>query len=240
MLALLVSSIAVTSPSLSAQTGDGGQANCGDPTYSASYFCQAAGTDTLSQSGRRAQSPIQTGLTDSGSRQRDTDSQQVYVDQAGSNSRRQTGSRSDLLFPTDPITDFQKLTGSATGEMPSVFGRDLFQKAPSTFAPANQIPVTNNYIVGPGDEVLLRLWGPESFNSQLTVDTGGSIYIPKVDAIHVAGMRADQLQDQISAEVNHTYRNYRISVSLGQLRSIQVYVVGEARRGGQALLLSAH
>jgi len=124
--------------------------------------------------------------------------------------------------------------------MPSVFGRDLFQKAPSTFAPANQIPVTNNYIVGPGDEVLLRLWGPESFNSQLTVDTGGSIYIPKVDAIHVAGMRADQLQDQISAEVNHTYRNYRISVSLGQLRSIQVYVVGEARRGGQALLLSAH
>jgi protein involved in polysaccharide export with SLBB domain len=45
-------------------------------------------------------------------------------------------------------------------------------------------------------------------------------------------MRADQLQDQISAEVNHTYRNYRISVSLGQLRSIQVYVVGEARRPG--------
>ena len=189
---------------------------------------------TGNQNGIRSQTGIQTGAPTPSNSTRPSDNQQVYIDQAGSDSRRQntTTNRQDTFFPPDPITDFQRLTRSSTGETLSIFGRDLFQKAPSTFAPANQIPVTNDYVVGPGDEILLRLWGPESFNSQLTVDTAGAIYIPKVGAIHVAGMRADQLQEQISTEVNHTYRNYRISVSLGQLRSIQVYVVGEARRPG--------
>lgn len=169
--------------------------------------------------------------------QRPPDNAPVYVDSAGYRQIRQGNDgtdRNQTFFPPDPVSDFQKLTRSSTGEILPLFGRDLFQRAPSTFAPADQIPVTADYIVGPGDEVLLHLWGAEQVNgnSQLTVDTSGNIYVPRVGAIHVAGLRMDQLQGQISAEINHIYRNYRIAVSLGHLRSIQIYVVGEARRPG--------
>ena len=162
----------------------------------------------------------------------------LYVDSAGNLTSR-AGDEANknnpyrtTLFPPDPITDMQRLAHASTGELLPVFGRDLFRQAPSTFAPGDQIPVTPSYIVGPGDDILLRLWGPESFNSQLTVDRSGSVYIPKVGAVHVAGLRFDQLQAQITSELSRSYRNFQISVNLGRLRSIQVYVVGEARRPG--------
>ena len=114
--------------------------------------------------------------------------------------------------------------------MPPIYGRDFFQNVPSTFAPGNEVAAPSDYIIGPQDVLLVRLWGPETFNSQLTVDRSGSIYIPKVGAIHVAGLRFDELQKQIQDAMNHIYRNYNLTVNLGSLRSIQVYVVGEARR----------
>ena len=160
--------------------------------------------------------------------------QTVYSDSAGQDARQRV--RGDLgqefSFPPDPITDMQRLTVAATGQMLPIYGRDLFQQAPSTFAPADQIPSLTDYVVGPGDQLLVRLWGPESFNGQLTVDSGGSIYIPQVGAIHVAGLRIDQLEEKMSADVRHTFRNFNLSVNLGHLRSVQVYVVGEARRPG--------
>jgi polysaccharide export outer membrane protein len=173
-------------------------------------------------------------------RPRSQDTTQLYVDSAGNNSSDSSNSSSDSrnnssrqqIFPPDPLTDLQRLARSATGEPITIFGRDLFQAVPSTFAPGDQIAVTPDYVVGFGDEILLRMWGPETFNSQLTVDRSGSIYIPKVGAIHVAGLRFDDLQKQITTEMGRTYRNFNVSVNLGRLRSIQVYVVGEARRPG--------
>lgn len=214
-----------------------GQVSCSDPAFSASAYCRGAG-DTAGQNatdpGSGYPNPTATQPRSSDPYSRPNDQQQLYVDSAGTSDRRQRPPAAQLeqTFLPDPITDFQKLARTATGEQLPIFGRDLFQRAPSTFAPADQIPVTADYVVGPGDEILLRLWGPESFNSQLTVDTAGSIFVPKVGAIQVAGLRTEELQQRISAEVSRIYRNYRISVSLGHLRSIQVYVVGEARRPG--------
>lgn len=210
--------------------------DCSNSVFGASPACGSVSQQTTDQTTR----PIRQGseaddLADPARAPRAPDNRQVYVDTAGAeNKRPRTADARDLYFPPDPQTDLQKLAKQATGDTVPVFGRDLFERAPSTFAPADQIPVTPDYIVGPGDEVLVRLWGAEasSGNSQLTVDPSGNIYIPKVGAIQVAGLRVSDLQTHIAAEVNHVFRNYRISVSLGHLRSIQVYVVGEARRPG--------
>ena len=120
----------------------------------------------------------------------------LYTDPAGNRSAQsgQNAERQQLLyFPPDPITDMQRLANAAVGRLLPIYGRDLFRQAPSTFAPADQIPSLPDYIVGPGDQVLIRLWGPESFNGELTVDSGGSIYIPQVGGIQVAGLRVDEL-----------------------------------------------
>ena len=158
----------------------------------------------------------------------------VYIDQAGTSQANASSYpyQRPVVFPPDPVTDFQRLARSSTGEVLPIFGRDLFQNVPSTFAPGDQLAAPSDYVIGPQDELLVRLWGPETFNSQLTVDRSGSIYIPKVGAIHVAGMRFDELQTHIQDAMSRVYRNFNVTVNLGRLRSIQVYVVGEARRPG--------
>lgn len=163
---------------------------------------------------------------------RDQYSTTPYVDRAGTDAAQDQLRQVPSPFPPDPITDLQRLARSSTGELLPVFGRDLFQNVPSTFAPGDQLAVTADYIVGAGDQVLLRMWGPETFNSELTVDQSGSIYIPQVGAVHVAGLRFDELQAQLTKAVSRVYRNFNLSVNLGRLRSIQIYVVGEARRPG--------
>lgn len=171
-------------------------------------------------------------------RTRDKSDGSVYIDQGGTLPNPYLNQTRQAVFPPDPITDLQRLARSSTGEMLPIFGHDLFQNAPSTFAPGDQLAAPSDYVIGPQDEVLVRMWGPETFNSQLTVDRSGSIYIPKVGAIHVAGLRFDELQKQIQDAMSRVYRNFSLTVNLGRLRSIQVYVVGEARRPGSYTISS--
>ena len=220
-------------PLLGAQISGDSQGSCTDPLFCRDTTTATPQTDLPSSTYQdRSSSPN----SPADQRSRELTNNNVYVDRAGSdaNNTRQNDLRNSRngLFAPDPVTDMQRLAKTATGEMLPVFGRDLFQMVPSTFAPGDQLAVTSDYVIGPGDDILLRLWGPETFNSQLTVDRSGAIYIPKVGAIHVAGLRFDQLQPQITAELGHSYRNFNVSVSVGRLRSIQVYVVGEARRPG--------
>ena len=66
-------------------------------------------------------------------------------------------------------TDFQRFVAYLVGKVLPIFGADLFYRVPSTFAPLDGVPVTADYVVGPGDEVLLRLWGQVDFDLDLTV-----------------------------------------------------------------------
>ena len=210
-----------------AQTPLGGQVNCSDPLVAASSACQNQGSSAAN--GQVATPATQRTDSNQGS----SESQQVYQDSAGADRQRNVAAGTNVQFAADPITDFQRLARSSTGELLPIFGRDLFQNAPSTFAPGG--PGSGDVGLcdwAGGDEILVRLTGSDTLNSQLTVDTAGQIYIPKVGTIPVAGLRFDELQKQISTSIDRVFRNYRLSVNLGRLRSIQVYVVGEARRPG--------
>lgn len=134
--------------------------------------------------------------------------------------------------PPDPLTDFQRLVSNSTGQLIPIYGRQLFQGVPSTFAPVDQTPVTPDYVIGPGDELLIRVWGQVVFNDRLTVDRSGSIYVPKVGSIHVAGIPFSALDKHLRSEIGRVFRNFDFNVNMGQLRSIQVFVLGQARRPG--------
>ncbi len=204
---------------------------CLDPL---SPDCAATSSDSSANAADVVQRAATAATESQSAVQRGAGGGQVYIDSAGEGNRRlpSDAARLNNLYPVDQLTDMQRLAQASTGEMLPIFGRDFFQRVPSTFAPADQIPELTDYIVGPGDQILVRLWGPTSFNGQLTVDSSGSIYVPQVGAIHVAGLRVDELQNHISSDIQQTFRNFNLSVNLGHLRSIQVYVVGEARRPG--------
>ena len=82
------------------------------------------------------------------------------------------------------------------------------------------------YIVATGDEVLVNLWGSVEADLRLVVDRSGRIAIPRVGTIQVAGVRLGDLQEVVSRRVATVFKNYQISVGLGQLRGIRVFVSG--------------
>jgi len=131
-----------------------------------------------------------------------------------------------------PPTEFQRVVLNSIGRMPPIFGASLFNTPPSTFAPVDNIPVTPDYVIGPGDELRLQIWGQVNQQGSFVVDRTGSIALPQVGTVHVAGVQFSQLSDFLKSQLGRIYRNFDLNVNLGQLRSIQVFVVGQARQPG--------
>jgi polysaccharide export outer membrane protein len=134
--------------------------------------------------------------------------------------------------PRIPRTEFELFVEDATGHPLPTYGRQLFEQAPSTFAPVDHVPVPADYALGPGDELLIRGWGKIDIDARVTVDRNGQIYLPKVGTLRVAGLRYAQLEGFLHAAVGALYRDFELNVTLGQLRSIQIFVLGNARRPG--------
>jgi protein involved in polysaccharide export with SLBB domain len=158
----------------------------------------------------------------------------TYVDQFSQGSRLRGAYPNPQagLPQAQPLTEFQQVVAGSVGAVLPVFGADLFSSAAAQFAPIDRTPVTSDYVVGPGDELLIRVWGQVNFNAHTTVDRAGDIYIPQVGNVEVAGLHFQQLNDYLKHEFGRVFRNFDLSVNMGQLRSIQIYVVGNARQSG--------
>ena len=112
------------------------------------------------------------------------------------------------------------------------FGYDLFEGVPSTFAPVSDIQVPIDYIVGPGDTLDIQLFGNETSTNELTVERDGRINFPKLGPIMVSGMSFDAARGVIEQRVAKQLIGTRVSVTMGDLRSIRVFVLGEAKKPG--------
>jgi polysaccharide export outer membrane protein len=129
-------------------------------------------------------------------------------------------------------TEFQKFVYSSTGENLPIYGRNLFENVPSTFAPVDRVPVPADYVVGPGDELLVRAWGQIDLDARLVVDRNGQVYLPRVGSVTVAGLKYEQVNSYLKSAIGRVFRNFDLNVNLGQLRSIQIFVVGQAKHPG--------
>lgn len=137
-----------------------------------------------------------------------------------------------------PLTEFQRTVAGSVGAILPIFGADLFSDLAAPFSPIDRTPVTSDYVIGTGDELLIRVWGQVNFNTHVTVDRAGDIYVPQVGNVPVAGLHFVQLDGYLKNQFGRVFRNFDVSVNMGQLRSIQVYVVGYARRPGSYTLSS--
>lgn len=156
------------------------------------------------------------------------------VPPAGQSNRVEAPRRAatDRLPPVTEHNEFQDFVTQSLGRVLPLYGYDLFRNVPSTFAPVDHVPVTPDYVIGPGDEVLIRAWGQIDVNLHTTVDRNGNISIPKVGDVTVAGLRYKDLSEFLRTAIGRVFRNFDLNVTLGQLRSVQIFVVGQARRPG--------
>ncbi|MGH8219659.1 MAG: SLBB domain-containing protein [Steroidobacteraceae bacterium] len=107
------------------------------------------------------------------------------------------------------------------------FGYDLFSSQQSGFAPSNNIPVPTDYIVGPGDTMDLELYGKEQGDYSLAVDRNGLVHIPGLGPLQVAGLKYDQVKRRIQQAISTQMIDVESSVTMGALRTIQVFVTGD-------------
>lgn len=142
---------------------------------------------------------------------------------------------SQIARPTQPVvpqTEFEQMVADSAGRPLPLFGQSLFEQPPSTFAPLDLLQVPSDYVIGPGDQLQIRIWGQLEANLRVTVDRAGQIYIPRVGQVSVVGVHYGELEQYLKNEVSKIFRNFNLTANVGRLRSIQVLVLGNARYPG--------
>jgi polysaccharide export outer membrane protein len=126
------------------------------------------------------------------------------------------------LLPLEPVdTDALK-----------PFGYELFAGVPTTFAPVTDVPVPSEYVIGPGDRFDVQLIGNTKGKHSLVVNRDGRVMFPELGPIAVSGLRVDEAKARIEQRVADQMIGTQVTVSMGDLRSIRVFVVGEANQPG--------
>ena len=124
----------------------------------------------------------------------------------------------------------EKLASKNKGLKP--FGYDLFAGSPTTFAPVTEIPIPANYTLGPGDVLQIQLWGKDNQQLELPIGRNGTISFPDSGPMTLAGLTFDEARQLIKQRVSEQYIGVQASVTLGELRSMRVLLLGEARNPG--------
>jgi protein involved in polysaccharide export with SLBB domain len=114
-----------------------------------------------------------------------------------------------------------------------IYGYDFFQFAPSTFAPLNNVPISSNYILGPGDKLLINFYGNYQENTESFISRDGELFLPRLGPVNLTGMNFQQAQDFLKSKVESELIGTKISISLKEVRSINVYLLGESFKPGQ-------
>ncbi|WP_224798302.1 SLBB domain-containing protein [Idiomarina abyssalis] len=118
------------------------------------------------------------------------------------------------------------------------FGYELFAGEPKSFSPTGYAPVPSNYIMGVGDTIKLQLFGKENRSYDLTIDREGKIVVPDLGELNVAGLSYTLMQELIQSQVKQRLIGFNAAVSMGELRSIQVFIAGEAYKPGSYTISS--
>ncbi len=120
----------------------------------------------------------------------------------------------------------------------SQFGYNFFKPSAQGFAPLTDVPVGSDYVVGPGDKIVLNLWGSVEGTYELEVNRSGEIFLPRVGNIKVWGVTFGELQNLLKSNLSKIYKDFGLNVTMGKLRIMKVFVVGEVKAPGDYNLSS--
>lgn len=135
------------------------------------------------------------------------------------------------------------MEGALDALRPKVFGEELFKNPNMTFEPNLNLPTPQNYQVGPQDEVVIYIYGYSEANYQLTVSKEGSISVPYIGLVYVNGLTIQEASERIKSKLATVYSGIKtgkttVQVSIGNIRSIKVTMIGEVTKPGTYTLPS--
>ena len=154
-------------------------------------------------------------------------------EQVNSRLRSNNESQTDALLYSKATTAGDSLNFDVSHEKGKrVFGRDIFNNKSLTFEPVMNIATPQNYVLGPGDQLIIDIYGASQETHTLTVSPDGDVTIPEYGPVHVSGLSVSAAQSRIRSRLGSYFESSDIKASLGQTRTIMVNVMGEVKTPG--------
>ncbi|MGA8598504.1 MAG: polysaccharide biosynthesis/export family protein, partial [Bryobacteraceae bacterium] len=122
-----------------------------------------------------------------------------------------------IHYEKEPPDEFQRYVAGSIGKVLPIFGASLFEGVPATFAPLGQTPVSTDYLIAPGDELQITVWGQFNASRRLIVSRTGDVVLPDAGPISVAGLNYAQATAALKSSLSHMYKNFDLNVTLGRL-----------------------
>lgn len=157
--------------------------------------------------------------------------QEVVVGKEGT-SQAQLQQEADIQYAEIQQNINQHTDGTVGEANLKVFGRDIFNNKLLTFEPNMNIATPQNYVLGPGDEVIVDIYGASQKSETLTVSPDGAITVPGYGPIQVAGLTVAGAQSKIRSTLGSRYASSTLKISVGQTRSMMINVMGEVKAPG--------
>lgn len=164
-----------------------------------------------------------------------------YMNQEGAASglKSNTDPQGDVLRGEAGFVDNPQSEEGAASPGEAIFGQNLFSSKNLTFAPSMNMPTPANYILGPGDEILIDVWGDSELNLRFTITPDGYITVPGLGRIQLSGLNVEQAKSRIRTQFSTIYSDLDsaeprtfLAISVGNVRTIKVNVMGEVNTPG--------
>ena len=117
-----------------------------------------------------------------------------------------------------------------------IYGFNFFQYSPTTFAPVDTSPVTPSYVLGPGDKIIVNFYGGEQREVEAFINREGKLLLPFIGPINFLGLTYEQASNLLTKRVKQELIGVDVDMSIGEIRSIGVYILGEAYKPGRYVL----
>jgi len=130
-----------------------------------------------------------------------------------------------------PLSPIENSFLAESKEVLRQFGYNIFETAVGFVAPSN-IPVPEDYLLGPGDEVVINLWGPFEKEYRETIDRDGNLFLSELGKISAGRKTFSEVRKNLKERLNRCYKNTLIDIGLGKVRTIKIFVIGEVKRPG--------
>lgn len=134
--------------------------------------------------------------------------------------------------PSATPNEFARFVAQSAGRELPVYGADLFRQ-PGRYAPVMAAPVPDTYVLGPGDELVAQTFGSIDLAQRLVIDREGKVTLPKVGPVRLAGLPFSEAQKALDRHLARVFKNYTLTLTMGRVRSLEVFVLGQAAKPGK-------
>lgn len=235
-LAIAVLLVGVFSIRIQAQAGAAGGATAAAQASTPGSETPTTGPTSVAQSTASPSAPGQSGATQAPGQNTNAPAANPQATpptlQTGANAPRE-GNHQPVPYANIPSLQALYTQVSSGGNATQRFGSDVFLYGTGNVNDLpSDIPVGPDFVLGPGDNIVVNMWGSQNDHLTETVDRQGEIVLPEAGTITVNGMTISQAQTAIQAQLETQFKEEHVEISLGRIHAVRIYVVGDVQRPG--------